>query len=196
MVYDPSHEIHEKIAKILGFKNRHKFWGYLDENFFGTRMSFYDYIRVLIEERGLPEGTSDKIKSLWERAKKNIELYPKTIETLEKLSKKYKLVLLSNTAEEEGLEAIMEFELRKYFDEIIISGNVGLAKPDPRIFKLVLSKMEVKPEEVLVIGDSLEMDIIPARTLGMEGILVDVKEKYTEYENKDWCIKSLNELKL
>lgn len=196
LVYDPSHEIHEKIAGILGFENRHEFWSHLDERFFGTRMTFYDYIRKIIEEKNLPEETFDEIESLWEKARINVDIFPDTIETLERLSKKYKLVLLSNTAEKEGKEVIERFGLGKYFDEIIISGSVGLAKPDPRIFELVLERMNVKPEQVLMVGDNFNTDIVLARKLDMQGKLVDTKRKYTDYEGEDWYFTSLKDLKI
>ncbi len=194
LAYDTSHEIHEKIAGLLGFENRHEFWSHLDERFFGTRMTFYDYIRKIIEEKNLSEETFDEIVNLWNKAKINVDIFPETIEILERLSQKYKLVLLSNTAEKEGKEVIERFGLKKYFDEIILSGSVGLAKPDPRIFELVLEKMNVKPEQVLMVGDNLNTDIIPARNLGMKGILVDTKKKYPKYEDEDWYINSLSQI--
>ena len=196
MVYDSSYEIHEEIANLLGFESKDEFWDYLGEHFFGTKSSFYDYIDSLIKQRDVPEETLDKIKSLWEKTKVNVNIFPDTTKTLERLSKKYRLVLLSNTAEKEGMEAVERYGLEEYFDEIILSGSVGLAKPDPRIFKIVLDKMNVNPEQVLVVGDNLETDIIPARTLGMKGILIDTKKRYTEYQNEDWYIQSLNEFKL
>jgi HAD superfamily hydrolase (TIGR01549 family) len=196
LVYDSSHEIHQEIANILGFETKDEFWDYLGEHFFGTKSSFYDYIDSLIKQRDLPDETLDKIKSLWEKTKDYVNIFPETVKTLEEFSKKYKLVLLSNTAEKEGKEAMGKFGLEKYFDEILLSGSLGLAKPDPKIFKLVLEKTNVRPEEILVVGDNLETDIIPARILGMKGILIDTREKYTEYENKDWYIRSLGDLKL
>jgi len=196
LVYDPSKESHEKISSLLGFENRQEFWDYCDEHFFNTKLTFYDFIKKLIKQKNLSKETFDKIEELWEDAKRHVDIFPDVVETLEKLKKKYKLVLLSNTAEKEGEETIDRFGLKKYFDEIILSGQIGLAKPDPRVFRLVLDKVNIKPEKVVMVGDNLEMDIIPARTLGMKGILVDSRKKYTEYKDEDWYITSLNELKL
>lgn len=196
LVYDPSHEEHERIAELLGFEDRHEFWNYLDKNFFDTKVTFYEFVQRMMKERNLPEDTLGKVEKIWKKTRINVSLFPETLGVLERLKDKYKLVLLSNTAEKEGKEIIERFGLRKYFDKILISGKIGLAKPNPRIFEMILNEFDVEPEEILVVGDNLEMDIIPARTLGMRGILVDKKGKYKQYDGKEWYIKSMNELKL
>ncbi|MEM5793030.1 MAG: HAD family hydrolase [Candidatus Aenigmatarchaeota archaeon] len=196
LVYDPSSEIHERIANILGFNNRQEFWDYCDKNFFGRKMTFYEFLEEFLRKNGIPLKKMEEIKELWEEARNNVKLFPSTIKTLRKLKKKYKLVLLSNTAGREGRETIERFGLGKYFDEIIISGEVGIAKPDPRIFQLILDRMKVKPEEVVYIGDNLEQDIVPSRYLGFRAILVDTRQKYPEYMNEEWYVRSLEEIKM
>ena len=54
--------------------------------------------------------------------------------------------------------------------------------------------MNVKPEEVVIVGDNLEMDVVPAKMLGFRTILVDTRKRYTEYKDEDWYIDSLKEL--
>lgn len=56
--------------------------------------------------------------------------------------------------------------LRRYFKTIIESAVVGVRKPDPRIFALGVEALSLKPEEVLVIGDSYKKDILPAESIG------------------------------
>ena len=58
------------------------------------------------------------------------------------------------------------FDLRKYFQAIIESAVVGVRKPDPKIFALGVEALGLKPEEVLVVGDSYKKDIVPAESLG------------------------------
>jgi len=196
LIHDPSKEIHEKIANLLKFENRQDFWDYCDKNFFHKKITFYKFLKELIEQRKLPEKTFDKIKKLWEESKKHVNLFPDTIETLGRLKKNYKLVLLSNTSKEEGREAIAGLDIEKYFDNVIFSCEIGLAKPNPKIFQLIIESMNVKPEEIVMIGDNLEMDIVPARMLGFKTFLIDTRKKYTEYQNENWYVNSLKELKL
>lgn len=56
--------------------------------------------------------------------------------------------------------------LHHYFLAAIDSARVGVRKPDPAIFRLGCQALALPPEQVLVVGDSLAKDIIPARTLG------------------------------
>lgn len=61
---------------------------------------------------------------------------------------------------------LQEFGLDGIFEEVIESAVVGIRKPDPQIFLLGVDALGMKPEEVTVVGDSLEKDIIPARRAG------------------------------
>lgn len=196
LVYDSSKENHENITKLLGFENRQEFWDYCDANFFGRKLTFYQFLEEFIKEKELPEENFEKIKNLWEDSQNYVNIFPEVKDVLERLKKKYKLVIVSNSAEEEANLALEKFDLKKYFDYIVISCQVELAKPNPKIFQLVLDHFKVKPEEIILVGDNLEMDIVPARILGIKGILVDTRKKYSEYQGEHWYITSLNELKL
>lgn len=61
---------------------------------------------------------------------------------------------------------LQEFGLDGIFAEVIESAFVGIRKPDPQIFLLGVDALGMKPEEVTVVGDSLEKDIIPAKRAG------------------------------
>ncbi|MDT0556047.1 HAD family hydrolase [Patiriisocius hiemis] len=59
------------------------------------------------------------------------------------------------------------------FKNIFISESLGVAKPDLHFFKLALQEISLRPEEVLYVGDSMKLDIIPALKLGMQVKLID-----------------------
>ena len=61
---------------------------------------------------------------------------------------------------------LQEFGLDGIFEEVIESAVVGIRKPDPQIFLMGVDALGMKPEEVTVVGDSLEKDIIPAKRAG------------------------------
>jgi len=63
-------------------------------------------------------------------------------------------------------EVLRDFDLRRYFTGVIESAVVGVRKPDPRIFQLGVVALGLPANEVLVVGDSLRKDILPARSLG------------------------------
>ena len=75
------------------------------------------------------------------------------------------MVLVSNFYG--NIESVLRaYNLLHYFPTIIESAVVGVRKPDPAIFALGVEALGLKPEEVLVVGDSLSKDIAPATSLG------------------------------
>ena len=82
------------------------------------------------------------------------------------------LVLVSNFYG--NLTAVLrDFGLEGCFDHIVESARVGVRKPDSAIYRLVLDLYPaLKPDDVLVAGDSERNDILPAQSLGMKTHLV------------------------
>ena len=86
---------------------------------------------------------------------------------LELLSQHYPMMLVSNFYG--NVDSVLrDFDLRRYFRGVIESAVVGVRKPNPVIFKLGVDVLELPESEVLVIGDSLKKDIIPAESLGCQ----------------------------
>lgn len=86
---------------------------------------------------------------------------------LEVLYASYPMVLVSNFYG--NVESVLDdFDLRKYFKDVIESAVVGFRKPDPQIFKLGVDALGLKANEVLVIGDSYKKDILPAESIGCQ----------------------------
>ena len=83
--------------------------------------------------------------------------YKESIEALLELkSKNYFCYVLSNWSAETFLGMIDEYPFLKKFDDLIISGEVKLIKPDHRIFNLAISKFKLIPEETVFIDDRKE----------------------------------------
>lgn len=77
------------------------------------------------------------------------------------------MVLVSNFYG--NVETVLaDFDLLRYFKKIIESAVVGIRKPDPRIFSLGVEALGIDAANVLVVGDSLKKDIIPAETIGCQ----------------------------
>lgn len=96
------------------------------------------------------------------------------VPVLEALSKKYKLELVSNFYG--NIRTVLEdFGISKFFPKIVESAVVGVRKPDPKIFSLGVEDLGLKPEEVVVVGDSYRKDIEPAIKLGCKAIWIKGK---------------------
>ncbi|MGA9595929.1 MAG: YjjG family noncanonical pyrimidine nucleotidase [Acidimicrobiia bacterium] len=88
------------------------------------------------------------------------DLYPGTIEVLEKLEPMVRLALLSNGLSEVKRPQIARFGFEQIFDAIVISAEVGVAKPDNAIFDIAFNMLGNPPKETaLMVGDSLSSDI-------------------------------------
>ena len=84
---------------------------------------------------------------------------------LEQLHERYPMMLVSNFYGNID-EVLRSYGIRHLFKGIIESAVVGVRKPNPTLFRLGVDALELPPEEVLVVGDSLRKDIEPAELLG------------------------------
>ena len=94
-------------------------------------------------------------------------LLPFARTVLSALSKAASVVLLTNGIAEVQRERLVAARIGQHFKDVIISGEVGLAKPDPRIFALGLERLEIPREEVLCVGDSPSSDIRGGHAAGL-----------------------------
>ena len=100
------------------------------------------------------------------------DLYIRTCEettrsrnVLLQLHERFPMVLVSNFYGNIAT-VLREFSLDGIFQQIVESAVVGIRKPDPRIFTLGVEALDLAPSDVVVVGDSIDKDIIPARQAG------------------------------
>ena len=116
----------------------------------------------------------------------SLSLYEDVPEVFSKLSEKFKLGLLTNGPSSLQRSKIDVLEIEDWFDEIIVSGEHYLAKPDPRIFYIAMNQLNCTPEESIYIGNSLKYDV---RGSNNAGIPVIWKKNGQEKEIEDETIK-------
>ena len=97
-------------------------------------------------------------------------LFPDAHETLQYLHGKYPLYLISNGFKESQDTKINTTDIGKYFKGIIISELVGANKPDKAIFQHALDLAGATKQGSLMIGDSLEADVMGGLNFGMDAI--------------------------
>ena len=108
------------------------------------------------------------------------------VSTLEYLSKKYSLVVLTNWYHEGQADRLNNMDILKYFDHIY--GGEKYMKPIKEAF--VLAQGDYDASECVMIGDNIEIDLSVPKSMGMRTILVTNKD--IEYEEK---IDDINKLK-
>lgn len=94
-----------------------------------------------------------------------------SVDILEDLKKAgYPLYGLSNWSDEKYQLTRTKFPFFSWFDDLVISGQIGLLKPDPRIFTILLQKIQRSARECVFIDDTSE-NVVGARQLGFDAIL-------------------------
>jgi len=117
------------------------------------------------------------------------------IKIVKQLSGKYILGVVSNFYG--NLENVLkELSMYEFFDVIIDSFDVGIEKPNPQIFQLALDRIKTTPDETIVIGDSYDRDICPAKKIGCTTIWLDGKSwtRPSVTVDADYTIKSLSQI--
>ncbi|HWZ36122.1 MAG TPA: YjjG family noncanonical pyrimidine nucleotidase [Mucilaginibacter sp.] len=115
----------------------------------------------------IPQGFEDAYVQL---CPTKTNLFPNAHETLEYLQGKYQLHLISNGFKESQDIKISGSGLHKYFTHIVISELIGVNKPDAAIFEHAVNLAGTTKEQSVMIGDSLEADVLGALNFGMDAI--------------------------
>jgi putative hydrolase of the HAD superfamily len=118
------------------------------------------------------------------------------IELMEVVKNRYTLSIITNGFKEVQYIKMEESGLRKYFEHIFISEEVGHNKPSPDIFKYAMDKSgAAEPENCLMIGDSLEADIYGSTSVGMKAIYLSPESTIDSNEKNYLTVSSLNQIK-
>ncbi len=106
------------------------------------------------------------------------------VEVIKKLKTNYKIALISNYPPHLR-EKLHKQNLVELFDEIIISGEVGYQKPDPKIFMILCEKLNITPQELIFIDDS-KKSLEGAESVGFVPIL------YHDNDQLEYDLRELN----
>jgi len=68
---------------------------------------------------------------------------------------------------------LQQFQLDRYFETIVVSCEVGFAKPSPVIFDHAAKMLRLQPEQILHVGDSANEDLAGAESAGFQALLID-----------------------
>jgi putative hydrolase of the HAD superfamily len=99
-----------------------------------------------------------------------LELYPEVREVLDEFKPRYRLGAVSDAQSAWAVPELRAVGLADSFYPIVVSGDLGYRKPDPRIFALALRRMHVLPEEAIFVGNDMYRDVYGARQAGMRTV--------------------------
>lgn len=126
-----------------------------------------------------PEDMAGFLEQYWSADDVNWQL----LDYIRELHPRYKVGLLSNAWDDLRQTMHTRWDIDGLFDEMVISAEVKLVKPDPRVFHLALVRLGVKAEEAVFIDD-IEANVIAARKEGLIAIQFQDTEKTLDELNQ------------
>ncbi len=153
------------------------------------------HIKELLKEIEVLDDPSLLAQDHWNTVLKEMQVYPDTINTIQELAEEYRLTMITNGAPKFQIEKINRIGIREYFENIIVSGELGYHKPCKIIFKTMTHRINAHPEEMVYIGNDYHKDIIGAHRAGWDTVWVKRKEQKPDGIEPDWTIYRLSELR-
>ncbi len=188
------HEIHDMAEWYWSDLERHRI-GRAD-----LRQARYEVITLALKKLGIVDDRYANTLAT-ERARLHeeyIDLFPGAIETIKQLrSANYKLGMITNGAANVQNAKIDRFNLRDYFDFILVEGEIGYGKPDDRIYADALKITGVEAKKTWMVGDNLHFDILAAQQQGIFTVWNDHKNEGLTKDSvaiPDMIIHSITEL--
>jgi FMN hydrolase / 5-amino-6-(5-phospho-D-ribitylamino)uracil phosphatase len=148
-------------------------------------------IRLALYRAGEDPRLAETAFDVFFAERNRVELYEDALPALEWLSARYPLIAISN-----GNADLTRTGVSAYFAKGgIHAAQLGIAKPDPRIFLAAAEVLGVPPEQVLHIGDDTSLDVLGAMSAGMQAIWINRYENLWTYERQpDDTVTQLNEV--
>lgn len=150
-------------------RHNHDLWREFERNETSQAALRVERFRRLAAELAIPGLPLERVSAFYlDALAGQSQLLPGALELVRGLAKKFPLALITN-----GIAAVQNRRfaaspITAFFRSIVISEEVGIAKPDPRIFRPALEKLGVDAADVLFVGDSVSSDMAAARNAGMD----------------------------
>lgn len=152
--------------------------------------------RELIEYYGI-EADLDEVPQLYvEALSHQSQLLPGALQAVKELAQLVPLAIVTNGIPYVQHGRFDRTEVRPYIKELVISGEEGFFKPDPRLIEAALRRMGTTKERALMVGDSLGSDILGAQRAGVDSCWLNPAGKACTLETEpDYTINDLIEVK-
>lgn len=138
------------------------------------------FLKTLQQHSIYNEALAQEISEAYiELSPKQTALFPNALSCLQTLKERgYVLHIITNGFEEVQYIKLNNSGLFPFFDIIVCSEQIGFNKPDKRIFYHAMELAGANPQNSMMIGDDLEVDILGANQVGMQAVLFDPFKKH------------------
>lgn len=138
-----------------------------------------DIVTHALQSLGVnPGGLAMEITNTYiEQRRKAETLSPGASDALAQLRKKgISLGLVTNGGIEPQRGKVERHDLAGLFDEILIEGEFGIGKPDPRVYNHILDKLHTAPRDAWMVGNDLQWEVAAPQRLGIYSIWIDLED--------------------
>jgi putative hydrolase of the HAD superfamily len=156
-----------------------------------------DHLRGLFQELGVEPDLEELLAMRREWAKRSLRPRPDALETLAELRRRGHRLGLISVCSQDVPHVWNETPLAGALDELVFSCDVGLSKPDPRIYEIACNRLGVGPADCLFVGDGANDELPGAERVGMTAVQLRVPGEEVTEPGKEWrgaTISSLDEV--
>ncbi|MCK5677167.1 MAG: YjjG family noncanonical pyrimidine nucleotidase, partial [Flavobacteriaceae bacterium] len=174
----------------------HAVWKEREENNLDLELLKIKRFALLFEKHEIKADPADYSEHYLNNLSEEGILLDDVEKVIKALADKYALSIITNGIAKVQKRRFSKTTIEKYFDELIISEEIGVPKPDAKFFEITFDKIgNPAKEDVLVIGDSLSSDIQGANNYGIDACWVNLQgHKNDQKLNIKYEIKHLSEL--
>ncbi|MGI6457037.1 MAG: HAD family hydrolase [bacterium] len=158
------------------------------------RTYFHSMYRNVLEQLSYSEEINRGVSYLWGEWESGhrLRLFDDSYMALKILKEKgFKLAILSNW-DTSFQKTLARLGVEHFFDIILASCEIGIAKPDPEFFHHALQLAKTKAEQVTFLGDQIDYDLVPAKNLGMKTVYVDYYGREKKSDAVDYYVPSMS----
>jgi len=134
----------------------------------------------------------------YRKARENLMVpYPGAMKTLLKLKEDYRLAIISDAPIIQAWLRIVAVNFEDLFEIVITKGDVKKQKNSKTPFKIALMRLNLEPEETIMVGDRISRDIVMAKKLGIKTCYArygDIKPAKPKTSGADWEIEKIDEI--
>lgn len=163
-------------------------------------LAYPEKLKIIFSKKSTDRDIPELLKKIHQRyrdlIKGKVKLMEGALELIEKFSNNgFKIALVTASNDSQTSIVLSNTDMKKYFDIVVTSNDVKNKKPDPECYLLASKKLEIKPDQCLVIEDSV-YGVTAAKKAGMKCIALTSTTDRNKLKDADLIVDSLNEIDL
>ena len=193
---EESRAFHTQLAETVGVEPE-RFWdAWLTAHHLPSRNTgpVDEHFRALFSELGVDPDLEEVLEMRRQRAKRTLVPRPEALPTLEELRRRGHLLGMISVCTQDVPQVWDETPLGREFDATVFSCEVGVSKPDPRIYEIACERLGVEPADCLFVGDGANDELPGAERAGMTALQLRAPGEPLTPDGEAWTGPSIERL--